>query len=192
MRGILAVVFAIALTSVPANAAPSSSNPPASLETQLTDFISQAQVNFNNLTKELQERLNIPDQETFVKNVKDQSSNLITNIQEYINNATEQIKNNPELERSWNNVKTKLNKVVDDVNSGIPDAQQQVADLQSKFQQAIQAILKESDTTAKSLGQYSGKVQEELAKLTKQVVSVATEATQNLNNQLQAATAQKS
>ena len=91
MRGILAVIFAIALASMPVKAAPSSSNPPASLETQLTDFISQAQTNFNDLTKELQERLNIPDQETFVKNVKDQSSNLITNIQEYINNATEQV-----------------------------------------------------------------------------------------------------
>lgn len=96
------------------------------------------------------------------------------------------------MERSWNDVKTMLNKVVDDISSGIPNAQQQVAELQSKFQQGIQTLLKESDKAAKSLNQHSGKIQEDLAKFTKQAVDIAVQATQNLNNQLQTVAAQKS
>lgn len=96
------------------------------------------------------------------------------------------------MERLWDGVKVKLNKVVEDINSGIPNAQQQVNELQAKFQEGVQTVLKESDKAAKSLGQHSGKIQEDLAKFTKQAVDIAVEATQNLNNQLQAAAAQKS
>lgn len=87
----------------------------------------------------------------------------------------------------WNDIKVKLNKAVEDVSSGIPNAQQQVADLQAKFQQGVQVLLKESDNAAKSLGEHSGKIQEDLAKITKQVVDIGVQATQNLNAQLQQA-----
>lgn len=97
----------------------------------------------------------------------------------------------PELERAWNDVKTKLNQVVEDINSGIPNAQQQVTELQAKFQQGVQTVLKETDTAAKSLSQQSEKIQEDFAKFTKQAVDIAVQATQNLNTQLQQAAAQK-
>lgn len=104
-----------------------------------------------------------------------------------------QVKNkSPELERMLADVKGKLAKVVDDISSGIPNAQQQVADLQAKFQQGVQTVMKESDNAAKTLGQQSGKIQEDLAKFTKQAVDIAVQATQNLNNELQQAAAQKS
>ncbi|XP_017796494.1 PREDICTED: uncharacterized protein LOC108577801 [Habropoda laboriosa] len=194
MKSIVAIILAVALVSEAKVAPSSATNSQASPEVQLTELINQAQTNINNLAKQIQEQWNIPDQETIVKTVKEQSTNFVTNIQEYMKNITEEVKNkSPELERMWVDVKTKLTKVVDDINSGIPNAQQQVADLQAKFQQGIQTVLKESDTAAKSLSQHSGKVQEDLAKFTKQAVDIAVQATQNLNAHLQqAAAAQKS
>ncbi|XP_003701476.1 apolipophorin-III-like protein [Megachile rotundata] len=188
MKSILAVILAIALISEAKVAPESTTNSQGTPELQLSDLISQAQANINNLAKQIQEQWNLPDQETIVKTVKEQSTNFVNNIQEYVKNMTEEVKNkSPELERAWNDVKGKLNKVVEDINSGIPNAQQQVADLQAKFQQGVQTVLKETDNAAKSLSQQSGKIQEDFAKFTKQAVDIAVEATQNLNNQLQAA-----
>ncbi|XP_012174357.1 uncharacterized protein LOC126918477 [Bombus affinis] len=193
MKTIFTIIFAIALVSEAKVAPSSTTNSQGSPEVQLTELINQAQTNINNLAKQIQEQWNIPDQETIVKTVKEQSTNFITNIQSYMKNITEEVKTKtPELERLWDGVKVKLNKVVEDINSGIPNAQQQVNELQTKFQEGVQTVLKESDKAAKSLGQHSGKIQEDLAKFTKQAVDIAVEATQNLNNQLQAAAAQKS
>ncbi|XP_068971501.1 apolipophorin-3-like [Bombus flavifrons] len=193
MKTIFTIIFAIALVSEAKVAPSSTTNSQGSPEIQLTELINQAQTNINNLAKQIQEQWNIPDQETMVKTVKEQSTNFITNIQSYMKNITEEVKTKtPELERLWDGVKVKLNKVVEDINSGIPNAQQQVNELQTKFQEGVQTVLKESDKAAKSLGQHSGKIQEDLAKFTKQAVDIAVEATQNLNNQLQAAAAQKS
>ncbi|XP_024224299.1 apolipophorin-III-like protein [Bombus vancouverensis nearcticus] len=193
MKTIFTIIFAIALVSEAKVAPSSTTNSQGSPEVQLTELINQAQTNINNLAKQIQEQWNIPDQETMVKTVKEQSTNFITNIQNYMKNITEEVKTKtPELERLWDGVKVKLNKVVEDINSGIPNAQQQVNELQTKFQEGVQTVLKESDKAAKSLSQHSGKIQEDLAKFTKQAVDIAVEATQNLNNQLQAAAAQKS
>ena len=194
MKRILAIVLAVAVLSEAKVAPPAdSANSPSTFESQLSDFISQAQSNINNLSKQIQEQLNLPDQETLVRTVKQQSSDFVSNVQAYMQNMTEEVKKkSPELESMWNDVKVKLSKAVDDINSGIPNAQEQVADLQAKFQQGVQVVLKESDTAAKSLGQHSEKIQEDLAKFTKQAVDIAVQATQNLNNQLQQAAAPKS
>ncbi|XP_076675595.1 apolipophorin-III-like protein [Andrena cerasifolii] len=191
MKRILAIVLAVTVLSEAKVAPPATAtNSETTFESQLTEFIGQAQANINNLTKQIQEQLNLPDQETIVRTVKQQSTDFVTNVQAYMQNMTEEVKNKrPELESMWNDVKVKLNKVVEDINSGIPNAQEQVADLQAKFQQGVQVVLKESDTAAKSLGQHSGKIQEDLAKFTKQAVDIAVQATQNLNNQLQQAAA---
>lgn len=193
MKIILTIIFSIILISEAKVAPTSTTNSQGTPDVQLSELISQTQANINNLAKQIQEQWNIPDQDTIVKTVKDQSANFVNNIQDYIKNVTEEVKTKtPELERSWNDVKTMLNKVVDDISSGIPNAQQQVAELQSKFQQGVQTLLKESDKAAKSLSQHSGKIQEDLAKFTKQAVDIAVQATQNLNNQLQTAATQKS
>ncbi|OAD57632.1 hypothetical protein WN48_01606 [Eufriesea mexicana] len=193
MKSTLVIIFAIVLVSEAKVAPTSTSNSPASPDSQLNEFISQAYANINNLGKQIQEQWNIPSQDKVVKTIKEESTNLVNNIQQYMKNITEEVKNkSPELEKQWNDVKVKLNKVVEDISSGIPNAQQQVTELQTKFQQGVQAILRESDNAAKSLSQHSEKLQEDLAKFTKQAVDIAVEATQNLNNQLQAAAAQKS
>ena len=194
MKRILAIVLAVAVLSEAKVAPPATTtNSQTTFESQLTELIGQAQANINNLTKQIQEQLNLPDQETIVNTVKQQSTDFVTNVQAYMQNMTEEVKNKrPELESMWNDIKVKLNNVVEDINSGIPNAREQVADLQAKFQQGVQVMLKESDTAAKSLGQHSEKIQEDMAKFTKQAVDIAVQATQNLNNQLQQAAATKS
>ena len=191
---ILAIVLTVVVLSEAKVAPPATTtNSQTTFESQLAEFIGQAQANINNLTKQIQEQLNLPDQETIVNTVKQQSTDFVTNVQAYMQNMTEEVKNKrPELESMWNDVKTKLNNVVEDINSGIPNAREQVADLQAKFQQGVQVMLKESDTAAKSLGQHSEKIQEDMAKFTKQAVDIAVQATQNLNNQLQQVAATKS
>ncbi|XP_076237077.1 apolipophorin-III-like protein [Calliopsis andreniformis] len=191
MKSILTIVLAVAvLSDAKVARETTAANSQESLQVQLNELISQAQSNINNMAKQIQEQLNLPDQETIVRTVKEQSNNFVANIQSYMQNMTEEVKTKqPELEAMWNDIKVKLNKAVDDISSGIPNAQQQVADLQAKFQQGVQVILKESDTAAKSLSEHSGKIQEDLAKLTKQAVDIAVQATQNLNTNLQQAAA---
>lgn len=154
--------------------------------TQLNNLIEQARSNIDNLAKQIQEQMNLPSQETVVNVVKEQSNNFVHTVQDYMKNITEQIQEkNPELERLWTDVKGKLNKVVEDITSGIPNAQEQAAELQAKFQEGVQVLVKESDNAVKSLNENSGKLKEDIAKFTKQAVDIAVEATQSMNNQLQ-------
>lgn len=91
MKTIFTIIFAIALVSEAKVAPSSTTNSQGSPEVQLTELISQAQTNINNLAKQIQEQWNIPDQETMVKTVKEQSTNFITNIQSYMKNITEEV-----------------------------------------------------------------------------------------------------
>ncbi|XP_043496308.1 uncharacterized protein LOC122520281 [Polistes fuscatus] len=155
---------------------------------QLSELISQAQASINSLTAELQDKMNLPDQQTVVNTVKEQSTNFVNSLQELMKNVTEQVKEkSPELERLWTDVKGRLSKVVDDINAQIPDAREQVNQLQAKLQEGLQTVVQESDKTVKAVSQNSQKVQEEIGKLTKQAVELAVETTQNLNNQLKQA-----
>ncbi|XP_031839991.1 apolipophorin-III-like protein [Nomia melanderi] len=194
MKTILAIALAVVVLA-DAKVAPAADTPVATDSTavQLNQLITQAQTNINDMAKQIQEKLNLPDQETLVKTVKEQTTDFVTNVQTYIQNVTEEVKTKtPELETMWNDVKGKLTKVVNDISGQIPGAQQQVAELEAKFQQGVQVMLKESDKAAKSLSTHSEKIQEDLAKFTKQAVDIAVQATQNLNTQLQQAAAQKS
>lgn len=58
---------------------------------QLSELISQAQTNINNLAVQLQEKLSLPDQETLVNSVKEQSTNFVNNLQQFVKNVTEQV-----------------------------------------------------------------------------------------------------
>lgn len=93
----------------------------------------------------------------------------------------------PELEQLWAKIKTKLDKVVTDVNTQIPNANESAAQLQTKFNEAVQEFIEQSKTVASSLKDNSGKIQEEIAKYTKKAVDIAVDASQNLNTQLQTA-----
>ncbi|XP_017879388.1 uncharacterized protein LOC108624516 [Ceratina calcarata] len=184
---IFAIVLAVVLVSV--KAAPSDGTAPGSSDVKLTDLIQQAQTNINNLATQIQEQLNIPDQDTIVKTVKEQSSNFVTTMQEFMKNMTEEAKKkSPELEGVWNDVKAKITEGIDSLSTTL-NAETQVAELKNKFQQGVETVLTESNNAAKNLSQHSGKIQEDLAKITKQAVDIAVEATQNLNKQLQQAAA---
>lgn len=91
MKNILAIIFSVILISEAKVAPISTTNSQGSPDIQLTELISQAQANINNLAKQIQEQWNIPDQETIVKTVKDQSTNFVNNIQDYIKNVTEEV-----------------------------------------------------------------------------------------------------
>ncbi|KAF7392828.1 uncharacterized protein V1477_012637 [Vespula maculifrons] len=154
----------------------------------LSELISQAQANINTLAAQFQEKINLPDQETIVNTVKEQSTSFVNNLQQFVKNVTEQVsEKTPELERLWVDVKGKLNKVVEDINAQIPNASEQVNQLQTKLQEGLQVLVQESDKTAKAVSKNSEKVQEDIAKFTKQAVELAVETTQNLNTQLQQA-----
>ncbi|XP_015187127.1 PREDICTED: uncharacterized protein LOC107072057 [Polistes dominula] len=191
MKSTLLIVLTVMFVYIEAKAVPSgnvetqaTSNKPL----QLSELISQAQANINSFTAELQEKMNLPDQQTVVNTIKEQSTNFVSNLQEFMKNVTEQVKEkSPEFESLWTDVKGKLNKVVDDINAQIPDAREQVNQLQAKLQEGLQTVLQESDKTAKAVSQNSQKVQEEIGKFTKQAVELAVETTQNLNNQLKQA-----
>ena len=112
MKIILTIIFSIILISEAKVAPTSTTNSQGTPDVQLSELISQTQANINNLAKQIQEQWNIPDQDTIVKTVKDQSANFVNNIQDYIKNVTEEVKTKtPELERSWNDVKTMLSMV---------------------------------------------------------------------------------
>lgn len=110
--------------------------------------------------------------------------NIIVEIIFYTTQVSEKT---PELERLWTDVKGKLNKVVEDINAQIPNAGEQLNQLQTKLQEGLQVVVQESDKTAKAVSKNSEKVQEDIAKLTKQAVELAVQTTQNLNHQLQQA-----
>jgi SMC interacting uncharacterized protein involved in chromosome segregation len=96
-----------------------------------------------------------------------------------------QVKNkSPELENIWTNFKTKLNEMVEKVTVN-PETTEQINQLRARFQEGLQTVLTESENTAKSIGENSSKLQDDIAKLTKNAVDIAVQASQSLNNQLQ-------
>lgn len=116
------------------------------------------------------------------------------NFQERLIRTTDhlnlQIKNkNPELENTWTNFKNKLNEVVDKVTI-TPETTEQVNQLRTRFQEGLQTLITESENTAKTINENSGKLQEDIAKFTKNAIDIAVQASQNLNNQLQQAATQ--
>lgn len=192
MKSIVAIALALAVVVAEARVATetATTNTQGSDGNQLTELINQAQDNINSITKQIQEKLNLPDQENLLKTVKEQTTGFAANFEAFLKNVTAEIQSkSPELETVWNDVKGKITKGLDDVTSG--NAKQQLADLEAKFKQGVQIVLTESDNTAKTLNQHSSKIQEEIAKFTKQAVDMTVEATQNLNNLLQQTAAPK-
>ncbi|XP_033211185.1 uncharacterized protein LOC117169123 [Belonocnema kinseyi] len=63
----------------------------AAQPTQLTELITQAQTNINNLGKQIQEQLNLPDQETVVNTIKTQSTNFAEGLKGVVTKATEEV-----------------------------------------------------------------------------------------------------
>lgn len=95
-----------------------------------------------------------------------------------------QVKNkNPELENLWTNMKTKLNEMIDKVSVN-PETTEQINQLHTRLQEGIQTLITETENAAKSIGENSNKLQEDIANLAKGALDIAKEATQNLNNQL--------
>ncbi|KAH0951297.1 hypothetical protein HN011_002075 [Eciton burchellii] len=155
---------------------------------QLSDHIREAQNLINNLGAQLQQQLNLPNQEELANTFKEQSTNLANNVQEYIRNVTEEVKNkSPELETLWTNVKTRLSDVVDKLNVN-PETTEQVNQLRTTFQEGIQTLVTESENAVKNISENSAKVQEGIAKITKQAIDIAVQASENLKTQLQQAT----
>ncbi|XP_033341997.1 apolipophorin-III-like protein [Megalopta genalis] len=187
MKSIFAIALALAVVVTEARVTPATETASTNTNTQgnqLTELINQAQSNINSITKQIQEKLNLPDQEKLLQNVKEQTTNFVATFETYLKNVTKEIQSKgPELETVWNDVKGKITKGLDDVTSG--NAKQQLAELEEKFKLGVQAVLTESDNTAKTLSQHSSKIQDEIAKFTKQAVDLTVEATQNINNVLQ-------
>ncbi|XP_011499734.1 PREDICTED: uncharacterized protein LOC105363678 [Ceratosolen solmsi marchali] len=155
---------------------------------QLSEFINNAQKNINNLAANIKNQLNIPDQDTVVNTLKNQSSTFVNNVQQYITSVSEEVKSKtPELEKLWADVKNKLSKVIEDINANVPNAKESAEKLQKQFQEGVETLVKESNTIAEAFKQNSGHVKEEIAGFTKKAVDIAVEATQNLNDQLKSA-----
>jgi len=91
------------------------------------------------------------------------------------------------LETLWTNVKTRLSDVVDKLNVN-PETTEQVNQLRTTFQEGIQTLVTESENAAKNISENSAKVQEGIAKITKQAIDIAVQASENLKTQLQQAT----
>ncbi|XP_058790345.1 uncharacterized protein LOC131663756 [Phymastichus coffea] len=158
---------------------------------QLPEFISNAQKNLNELAQNIKNQINIPDQETVVNTLKNQSSSFVTNVQSYIDNVSEEIKKKtPELQNVWSDIKTKLNKVVEDINAQVPHAKESAEQLQKQFNEGVQTLVKESNNFAEQVKQNAGPIKEEIASFTKKAVDIAVEASENLNEQLKKAAQQ--
>lgn len=101
-----------------------------------------------------------------------------------------QVKNkSPEVENIWTNFKTKLNDMVEKVTVN-PETTEQLNQLRTRFQEGLQTLVTESENTAKSISENSGKLQEDIAKFTKNAIDIAVQASQNLNDQLHQAAPQ--
>lgn len=90
----------------------------------------------------------------------------------------------PEIQQAWEGVKTKFTSVVDDINKQIPQAQEQAKELSAKLTNGLNVLVEESNKAATEIGKSSEKVQEDLAKFTKQAVEIAVQTTTNLESQL--------
>ncbi|XP_011874795.1 PREDICTED: uncharacterized protein LOC105565864 [Vollenhovia emeryi] len=189
MKCLPAVILAVLLVATESKVVPASdveSQQTGTQPLQLSDYIKEAQNAINNFGAQLQQ--NLPNQEEFFNTMKEQSNNLATNIQAYMQNMTDEIKaKSPELETIWANMKTRLSEAVDNLNVN-PETSEQVNQLRTKFQEGVQTIVTESENVAKTINENSSKVQEGIAKLTKQAIDMAVQASQNFNNQLQQAT----
>lgn len=100
MKTILAIALAVAVVVLtdarvaPAadNGTPAATDSQGSTAVQLNQLITQAQTNINDMAKQIQEKLNLPDQDTLVKTVKQQTTDFVTNVQTYIQNVTEEVR----------------------------------------------------------------------------------------------------
>lgn len=72
-------------------AAPKDAVNPASQPLQVSEVVSQAQKHINDLATSIKDQLNIPDQEAVVRTIKDQSTNLVTNLQSLITSVSEEV-----------------------------------------------------------------------------------------------------
>lgn len=73
---------------------------------------------------------------------------------------------------------------MNDLNAQIPNAQEQASQLGTKLTNGLNLLVEESNKAAKEISKNSEKVQEDLAKFTKQAVEIAVKTTQNLDTQL--------
>ena len=64
----------------------------ANQPTNLAELISNAQANINNIGKQIQEQLNIPDQTAVVNTIKTQSANLVNNVQTFMSQVSEDVR----------------------------------------------------------------------------------------------------
>lgn len=90
----------------------------------------------------------------------------------------------PEIDKTWETVKSKLAKIAEDINANVPNAQASAEQLQKKFQEGVETVIKESSAIAEKFKANSGTVKDEIAGFTKKAVDIAVEATQTLNEQL--------
>lgn len=84
-------------------------------------------------------------------------------------------------------MKNKVSETINNLNMN-PDTTEQLNKLHTKFHEGVQTIMTESENLAKTINENSGKVQEGIAKFTKQAVDIVSEASQNLNQRLQQST----
>ncbi|XP_012525596.1 uncharacterized protein LOC105830660 [Monomorium pharaonis] len=192
MRCLLAIILTVLLVAAEGKVVPTSDVENQQTGTQqplqLSDHIKEAQNVINNLSAQLQQQLNLPNQEDFLNTIKEQSTNLANNVQAYLKNVTDEIKaKSPELENLWTSMKNKLSETFDNLNVN-PETTEQVNQLRVKFQEGVQTLVTESENAAKAISENSSKVQEGIAKFTKQAVDIAVQASQNLNQQLQQVT----
>lgn len=94
MKWIFAIVLGVAFIAIQSKAAPAANvdEQPGAQPLQLSDLISQAQNHINTLSTQIQQQLNLPNQEEFTNTLKEQSTNLANNVQEYIKNITEEVR----------------------------------------------------------------------------------------------------
>lgn len=57
----------------------------------LSEMINNAQKNINELASNIKNQLNIPDQETVINTLKNQSSSFVSNVQNYISSVSEEV-----------------------------------------------------------------------------------------------------
>ncbi|KYN03541.1 PREDICTED: uncharacterized protein LOC108773353 [Cyphomyrmex costatus] len=191
MRCLLSVILAVLLITADGKVVPNSDVENQQTDTQplqLSDHIKEAQDVIKNLGTQIQQQLNLPNQQEFLDTFKEQSSNLLNNVQTYLKNMSDEIKTKrPGLEDFWTNMNNKLSETFNNFNFN-PETTEQINQLRTKFQEGVQTLVTESENAAKTINENSSKVQEGIAKFTKQAIDIAVQASQNLSNQLQQAT----
>ncbi|KYQ51656.1 hypothetical protein ALC60_09244 [Trachymyrmex zeteki] len=189
MRYLLSVILAVLLVTAEGNVVPTSDVGNQQTDTQplqLSDRIKEAQNVINDLGAQLQQKL--PNQQEFLDAIKEQSTNLFNNVHTYLKNMSNEIKaKSPELENVWTNMNKTLSETFSNLNVN-PETTEQLSQLRTNFQEGVQTLVSESENVLKTFNDNSSKVQEGIAKFTKQAIDMAVQASQNLNNQLQQAT----